>query len=61
MALVPSFGGLDAYVVSGDSKGEVKAWNASNGDFLHGCEHGGIQVMDITCFQDATAGKNIRA
>jgi hypothetical protein len=56
LCLIPSINGVEPYVASGDCRGEVKLWNAANGEFVITLVHSQF-VSDMMVFQDAAAGQ----
>jgi WD40 repeat protein len=56
LCLIPAMNGAEAYMASGDTRGDVKLWNAGNGELVMGLTHSQF-VSEMMCFQDATVGQ----
>lgn len=58
MCLIPAMNGQEAYVASGDCKGEVRLWSAVNGEFVVQLDHSQF-ISDLMCFTDPAAGQPV--
>ena len=58
LCLIPSMSGAEAYMASGDTRGDVKIWNATNGELVAGLSHSQF-VSEMMCYEDAAAGQPV--